>query len=46
MIDLAPYAAFILPAYGFSALGLGIATLLTVIAWLKAKARLAKLERK
>jgi len=46
MIDLAPYAAFIVPAYAISLLGLGLATLLTVLAWRKAKARLAALERK
>ncbi len=44
--DLGPYSVFIWPAYGASVLGLGIATLWTVLAWRKAKARLAALERK
>ena len=42
--DMSPYGAFIWPAYGISALALGIATLWTVAAWRRAKARLAALE--
>jgi heme exporter protein D len=38
------YAAFVWPAYGVSVLALGTATLLTVRAYRKAKARLAALE--
>ena len=45
-LDMGGYAAFVWPAYGASALGLGIATLWTVIAWRRAKARLAALEQK
>ena len=44
--DLGPYAAFIWPAYAVSALGLLGATVWTLAAWRKAKARLAALERK
>jgi heme exporter protein CcmD len=44
--DLGPYASYIWPAYAVSALGLGIATLWTLLAWRRAKARLAALERK
>lgn len=44
--DLGPYADFIWPAYAISALGLVAATVLTLRAWQKAKARLAALERK
>jgi heme exporter protein CcmD len=44
--DLGPYSSYIWPAYAVSVLGLGVATVLTVIAWRRAKARLAALERK
>jgi heme exporter protein CcmD len=44
--DLGPYSAYIWPAYAASALGLGVATVWTLVAWRKAKARLAALERK
>jgi heme exporter protein CcmD len=44
--DLGPYADFIWPAYAVSALGLLGATVWTLSAWRKAKARLAALERK
>ena len=43
--DLGPFGAFIWSAYGASALGLGVATLWTVLAWRRAKARLAELEK-
>ena len=44
--DLGPYSAFIWPAYAISAVALLGATAWTVLAWYKAKARLAALERK
>ena len=44
--DLGPYSVFIWPAYGISALGLLGATLWTVLAWRRARARLTALERK
>ena len=40
------YAGFIWPAYALSALGLVAATVWTLAAWRKAKARLAALEQK
>ena len=40
------YGDFIWPAYGLSALGLGIATVWTLIAWRNVKKRLAALEKK
>jgi heme exporter protein CcmD len=40
------YGAFVWPAYGISALGLAGATLWTLGAWRRAKARLAALEKK
>lgn len=45
MIDLGPYAAFIWPAYAVSAAGLIGATIWTLAAWRKAKARLDALEK-
>jgi len=42
--DMSPYGAFIWPAYGISALALTVATLWTVIAWRRARAKLAALE--
>ena len=44
--DLGPYASYIWPAYAVSVLGLGIATVWTLVAWRRAKARLTALERK
>ena len=41
--DMSPYGAFIWPAYGVSVLALGIATVWTVCAWRRAKAKLAAL---
>lgn len=41
---MSPYGAFIWPAYGVSALALGVATIWTVAAWRRAKAKLAALE--
>lgn len=43
--DMGPYAVFIWPAYAVSALGLGIATLWTLMAWRRARARLKELEK-
>ena len=42
--DMSPYGAYIWPAYGISALALGIATLWTVTAWRRARTKLAALE--
>jgi heme exporter protein D len=42
--NMGGYAAFIWPAYGVSLLGLAGATIWTVTAWRRAKARLAALE--
>ena len=42
--DMGPYAVYIWPAYGVSAVGLIGATLWTVLAWRRAKACLAALE--
>ena len=44
--DLGPYSSYIWPAYAASAFGLGVATVWTLVAWRRAKARLAALERK
>jgi heme exporter protein CcmD len=44
--DLGPFSEFIWPAYAISALVLLGATVWTVSAWYKAKARLERLERK
>lgn len=44
--DMSPYGAFIWPAYAISALVLSGTTLWTVLAWRKAKAKLAALEKK
>jgi heme exporter protein CcmD len=44
--DLGPYGDFIWPAYAVSILSLLAASVLTLIAWRKAKARLERLERK
>ncbi len=42
--DMSPYGAFIWPAYGVCALALSVATIWTVAAWRRAKAKLAALE--
>ncbi len=42
--DMSPYGAFIWPAYGITALVLGGMTLWAVLAWRRAKAKLAALE--
>jgi heme exporter protein D len=42
--DMAPYGAYIWPAYGISALALGGLVLWAVAAWHRAKSRLAALE--
>ena len=44
--NMGGYAAYIWPAYAASALGLGVATVWTLVAWRRAKARLAALEKK
>jgi heme exporter protein D len=44
--DMSPYGAFIWPAYAISVLVLSGATLWTVLAWRRAKAKLAALEKK
>ena len=41
---MSPYGAIIWPAYGVSALALSAATIWTVVAWRRAKAKLAALE--
>lgn len=43
--DMSPYGAFIWPAYGITALALSGMTLWVVLAWRRAKARLAALEK-
>jgi heme exporter protein D len=42
--DMGPYAVYIWPAYAVSVLVLGGVTLWTLLAWRRAKARLAALE--
>ena len=44
--NMGGYGAFIWPAYAISALALAGATVWTVDAWRRAKARLAALEKK
>jgi len=44
--DMGGYGAFIWPAYGISLLALAGATLWTLAAWRRAKARLSALEKK
>jgi len=44
--DMGAYGAYIWPAYGVSALALIGVTVWTVMAWRRAKARLAELEKK
>ena len=44
--DLGPYGVYIWPAYAVSAVALIGITLWSVMAWFKAKAALAKLDRK
>ena len=43
--DMGTYSAYIWPAYGVSALALIGATVWTVLAWRRAKTRLARLEK-
>jgi len=43
--DMGPYSVYIWPAYGVSALVLTGATAWTLLAWRRAKARLAALEK-
>jgi heme exporter protein D len=45
MFDVAPYGAYIWPAYGVSALALAGVTLWTWAAWRRVRARLAALEK-
>lgn len=44
--EMGAYGVYIWPAYAISALALGGLTLWAVIAWRRAKARLAALEKK
>jgi heme exporter protein CcmD len=44
--DMGSYAVYIWPAYGISALAMIGATLWTLLAWRRAKARLAALEKR
>jgi heme exporter protein D len=44
--NMGGYAAFIWPDYAISALALGGATVWTLAAWRKARAKLAALEKK
>jgi heme exporter protein CcmD len=44
--DMGSYSVYIWPAYGISVLVLTGATVWTVLAWQKAKARLAALEKR
>lgn len=44
--DMGPYAVYIWPAYGVSALALIGVTLWTFLAWRRARARLAQLEER
>lgn len=44
--EMGQYGVYIWPAYAISALALGGLTLWAVIAWRRAKARLAALEKK
>jgi heme exporter protein D len=43
--NMGGYAAFVWPAYAVSLLGLGGATLWTWVAWRRARAKLAMLEK-
>jgi heme exporter protein D len=44
--DMSPYGAFIWPAYAITALALGGMTVWVILAWHRAKAKLAALEKK
>jgi heme exporter protein CcmD len=44
--EMSAYGVYVWPAYAISALALGGLTLWAVIAWRRAKARLAALEKK
>jgi heme exporter protein CcmD len=44
VLAMGKYAAFVWPAYGVSLLGLGLAVVLTLSAYARAKQRLAALE--
>lgn len=43
--DMGGYAAYVWPAYGVSALGLGLMVLWVAAGWRRAKAKLAALEK-
>ena len=45
LLDMGGYGAFVWPAYGVTALGLGVAIAATLRAYRCAKARLAVLEK-
>ena len=44
IFEMGKYAAYVWPAYGVTALGLGAAIILTLSAYLRAKKKLAALE--
>jgi heme exporter protein D len=44
--DMSPYGTFIWPAYAITALALGAMTVWVALAWRRAKAKLAALEKK
>jgi heme exporter protein D len=46
LLNMGGYGAYIWPAYGISAVALGVATILSWRAWRAAKAKLAALEAK
>lgn len=45
LLDMGGYGAFVWPAYGVTALAIGSAIAFTLRAYLRAKARLAELEK-
>jgi len=45
LLNMGGYAAFVWPAYGVSALGLGAAIVLTLRGYARARTRLAALEK-
>ncbi|MGZ5936999.1 MAG: heme exporter protein CcmD [Rhizomicrobium sp.] len=45
LLNMGGYAAFVWPAYGTTAIGLGAAIVFTLRAYARAKARLAALEK-
>jgi heme exporter protein D len=45
LLNMGGYAAFVWPAYGVSALGLGVAIIFTLRGYARAKSRLDALEK-